>query len=138
MSRYVIAGGKEGKERLKLLSEAMLPTTVQLLQWRGICEGMKCLDVGCGGGFVTLLMANLVGPRGRAVGTDMDGAILALAREDAEAERYENVEFRHVDASICPEEWEYDLVYARFLLTHLSDPEKCLNTMLNACKPGGM
>jgi hypothetical protein len=44
MSRYVISGGKDGKERLKLLSQVMAPTTTQLLKTAGIGEGMKCLN----------------------------------------------------------------------------------------------
>ena len=138
MSSYIIAGGREGKERLNLLSQVMLPTTSQLLNTVGLDTGMKCLDVGCGGGHVTLLMASLVGPRGRFVGTDVDGEILALARQDAEGAQLDNVEFRHADAAVCQEEEGFDLVYARFLLTHLSAPEKCLETMAKACKPKGL
>lgn len=138
MSRYVIGGGRGGKERLKLLSQVMQPTTSQLLKTAGIGKGMKCLDVGCGGGYVTHLMAGFVGPQGRVVGTDSDGAILALAQEDAAAESLNNVEFRRTDASICQEEEEYHLVYARFVLTHLSEPEKCLAAMVQTCKPGGL
>jgi SAM-dependent methyltransferase len=138
MSRYVISGGREGKERLKLISRVLLPTTLQLLKTAGVSEGMKCLDVGCGGGYVTRLMAALVGPRGKVVGLDADDAILALAQEDAESEHLHNVEFRHRDAAICLEEEEHDLVYARFLLTHLSEPERCLNAMVRACRLKGL
>jgi len=137
MRHYVISGGPEGKERLKLLSQVLLPTTSQLLNAVGLGKGMKCLDVGCGGGHVTLLMAGLVGPRGKVVGTDMDGGILALARKDADAGHLDNVEFRQRDASICTEVEGYDLVYARFVLTHLSEPEKCLDAMVRACRPKG-
>lgn len=126
MSRYAIGGGREGKERLELLSQVMLPTTSQLLNKVGLSKGMKCLDVGCGGGHVTLLMASLVGPHGKVVSTDSDSEILALGQQDAEDERLDNVEFRHTDASVCQGEAENDLVYARFVLTHLSEPEKCL------------
>lgn len=135
MSRYVISGGQAGKDRLKLLSEVMRPTTSQLLGTIGVGAGMTCLDVGCGGGHVTLLMAGLVGPLGKVIGTDSDREILALARQDAETERLYNVEFRHADASVSPEEKGYDLAYARFVLTHLSAPEKCLSAMVKACKP---
>jgi ubiquinone/menaquinone biosynthesis C-methylase UbiE len=138
MSPYVISGGKEGKERLKLLSQVLLPTTSQLLKTAGISEGMKCLDVGCGGGDVTLLMAKLVGPQGHVGGVDSDAAILALAWEDAEGQHLDQVEFRHVDASLCQEEDSYDLVYARFLLTHLSEPGRCLDAMVKACRPNGL
>jgi 2-polyprenyl-3-methyl-5-hydroxy-6-metoxy-1,4-benzoquinol methylase len=47
MSHYVIAGGREGKERLKLLSQVLLPTTSQLLNTVDLRLGMRCLDVGC-------------------------------------------------------------------------------------------
>jgi hypothetical protein len=52
MRAYAIRGGKEGKERLNLLARVMLPTTSQLLKTVGFRKGMKCLDVGCGGGHV--------------------------------------------------------------------------------------
>ena len=87
---------------------------------------MKCLDVGCGGGHVTLLMASMVGPEGKVTGTDTDEEIIELAQEDADAAKLDNVEFRQIDA--CTWQWheEYDLAYARFLLSHLSEPERCL------------
>src|SRR5215471_14097471 len=138
MTAYVIQGGKAGKERLNLLAQLMLPTTSDLFSRVGVNGGMKCLDVGCGGGHVTLLLADMVGAEGHVVGTDMDADVLALAQEDATAAGANHVEFRQVDAATDPEEAAYDLVYARFLLTHLKDPEQCLTTMVKACKPEGL
>lgn len=83
MNRYAITGGTAGKERLKLLSKVMLPFTSRLLREIGIHEGMRCLDVGCDGGFVTALLSGMVGPTGSVVGIDADESILELAREDA-------------------------------------------------------
>ena len=137
MHAYAIRGGKEGKERLNLLARVMLPTTLQLLNAVGINKGMRCLDVGCGGGHVTLLMARLVGPEGQVVGTDMDGEVIALAREDGRTAKLDNVEFRRADAAMSQAIGEYDLVYARFLLSHLSEPERCLEAMVRACKVKG-
>jgi len=137
MHAYAIRGGKVGKERLNLLARVMLPTTLQLLNAVGINKGMRCLDVGCGGGHVTLLMARLVGPEGQVVGTDMDGEVIALAREDGRTAKLDNVEFRRADAAMFQTTGEYDLVYARFLLSHLSEPERCLEEMVRACKVKG-
>ena len=78
---YAIRGGKEGKTRLDLLARVMLPTTMQLLDRVGLIRGMRCRDVGCGGGHVAILIARTVGPEGRVIGTDTDAEILALARE---------------------------------------------------------
>jgi len=134
---YAIRGGKDGKNRLDLLARVLLPTTLQLLDRVGLSRGMKCLDVGCGGGHVALLMAGIVGPQGRVIGTDTDGEILALARKDAEAANVANVEFHQMDACVCLCKNEFDLVYARFLLSHLSEPGNCLAAMVEACRRGG-
>ena len=135
---YVIGGGKAGKERLNLLATVMLPTTTQLLQGAGLTEGMTSLDLGCGGGHVTLLMSNLVGPSGKVVGLDVDAEILALGREDLSAAGVKNVELRQLDAATNDYGGPFDLVYARFLLTHLNDPHQCVRSMTAACKPGGV
>ena len=134
---YAIRGGREGKKRLDLLARVMLPTTMQLLDRVGPIRGMKCLDVGCGGGDVAILIAGIVGPEGRVIGTDTDAEILVLAREDAEAAKVTNVEFQQLDACACLWHEEFDLAYARFLLSHLNEPENCLAAMVEACAPGG-
>ena len=95
---YAIRGGNEGKERLDVLARVLLPTTTQLVERVGLTNGMKCLDVGCGGGHVTILMAGIVGPEGRVIGTDTDAEILALAREDAKAAKITNVDFQQQNA----------------------------------------
>ena len=133
--RYAIRGGKEGKKRLDVLARVLRATTAQLFDRVGLARGMKCLDVGCGGGHVAILMAHIVGPEGRVIGTDTDAEILALAREDAEAANVTNIEFQQLDARACPWCKEFDVVYARFLLSHLHEPENSLAAMVAACKP---
>jgi ubiquinone/menaquinone biosynthesis C-methylase UbiE len=138
MTRYAIRGGKQGKERLKLLAEIMLPTTSRLLGDAGLRAGMTCLDVACGGGDVTLYLARKVGPHGRVIGIDADAEIIALARQDAAAGKLDNVEFRVADAQLCAGAGEQDLVYARFILTHLSAPARCVDAMVGASRRGGV
>jgi predicted O-methyltransferase YrrM len=138
MSDYAIAGGRAGNERLELLAQVMLPTTSHLLATIGLGAGMQCLDVGCGGGHVTRLMARGVGPHGRVVGIDLDRAILALAQHAADTVHLANIQFRHADAVDPQEDAAYDLVYARFILSHLREPETCLAAMVRACRPHGV
>ncbi|MGP0064925.1 MAG: hypothetical protein ACLQGP_15170 [Isosphaeraceae bacterium] len=54
---YAIRGGVEGRRRLKVLSRVLRPSTDALFDRLGVCDGMTCLDVGCGGGDVTLELA---------------------------------------------------------------------------------
>lgn len=80
---YVIRGGEEGKRRLDLLARAMAPATDAVLERAGIRPGMRCLDLGCGGGHVSRRLAVLVGPSGSVVGIDFDAVKLEAARHDA-------------------------------------------------------
>ena len=134
---YALRGGKEGKKRLDLLARVLRPTTMQLLDRVGLVRGMKCLDVGCGGGHVAMLMAGIVGSEGCVIATDPDAEIIALAGEDAKESKVTNITFQQLDACVCLWHQEFDLAYARFLLSHLSEPENCVAAMMEACAPGG-
>ncbi|MGC4110837.1 MAG: methyltransferase domain-containing protein [Nocardioides sp.] len=134
---YLIRGGIEGRERLRVLGRVMRPSTLPLLERAGVAAGMRCLDVGCGGGDVTLDLASLVGLTGRAVGIDVDQTKVRLARAEAEQVAVTNVEFRVGDLTEGLGEEEYDVVYARFVLTHLADPAGAITEMHRVLRPGG-
>jgi SAM-dependent methyltransferase len=134
---YVIRGGEEGRARLRVLAHALSPTTDRLLHAAGIAPGMSCLDVGCGGGDVSFAMARLVGASGRVVGIDMDETKLRLARAEATRDGLRNVEFTRSNVDELADESAYDLVYARFLLTHMLDPGAALRRMVRAARVGG-
>ncbi len=135
---YIIRGGIEGRERLRILSRVMQPTSLALLRRAGIRPGMTCLDLGCGSGDLTLDLARMVGDTGRVVGTDIDEAKLAAAREQAAEHGLAKVEFRAADITATDLEPEFDLVHARFLLSHLSNPSAALTRIRQALRPGGV
>lgn len=60
--------------------------------------GETVLDLGCGGGKICYIASQVVGPRGRVIGIDMNDEMLALARKhQAEISRrigHDNIEFR--------------------------------------------
>ena len=62
--QYVIRGGSDGRERLRILARVVRPTTLSLLDRVGLEPGASCLDLGCGGGDVSFDLARLVGPTG--------------------------------------------------------------------------
>src|SRR3954469_4264147 len=96
-SAYAIRGGIAGRERLRILARTLHTGTSALFDRLGVGAGLCCLDVGCGGGDVTLELARRVGPRGRVIGVDLDAAKLDLARQEAAAQGLINVEFRTLD-----------------------------------------
>src|SRR3954452_18358246 len=136
-AEYAIRGGVAGRERLRILARTLHPSTSALFDRLGIGAGLRCLDVGCGGGDVTLELARRVGPRGRVVGVDIDEAKLDMARQEAAAQGIANVDFRTLDIRNAEADTNFDLVYVRFLLSHLADPAGAIATFSRALRPGG-
>jgi ubiquinone/menaquinone biosynthesis C-methylase UbiE len=135
---YVLRGGVEGRERLRILSRVMQQTTLACLAQAGLKEAMACLEIGCGGGDVAFDIARMTGPLGRVVGTDIDETELDLGRREAADLQINNVEFRVGDITQSTFAPEFDLVHARFVLTHLAHPARALDNMRGALRPGGV
>jgi len=135
---YVIRGGRPGRERLRILHEAIAPGSRAFFEHTGIAAGQKGLDLGCGGGAVTLDLAHLVGRTGTVTGIDKDAENISFARKEAEALGLSQVSYQLADL----EEWEgksgyYDFAYSRFLLTHLAKPIDLVRKVRRSLKAGG-
>ena len=137
-SEYVISGGRSGFERLRVLSRVWGDTTESLLRSVGVGPGMRCLDVGCGAGDVSLFLASLVGPSGAVMGIDSDGVQLGLVRAECQRLGVTNVELVREDVVELEVSHAYDVVYSRFVLEHLLDPLEALRRMWRAVRPGGL
>jgi 2-polyprenyl-3-methyl-5-hydroxy-6-metoxy-1,4-benzoquinol methylase len=137
MNSYVIRGGRDGYDRLKVIARAWATSTAALLDRVGVGEGQVCLDLGCGGGDVTIDLAGRVGASGRVVGIDMDEVKLDLAAHDAVKAGLGNVQFRRMSIDEWSEPAAYDLVYCRNLTQHLSRPVQVLRAMWAAVRQGG-
>jgi SAM-dependent methyltransferase len=135
---YVIRGGLEGRERLRVLARVMWPTTELLFGRIGIDASARCLDVGCGGGDVSLSLAALA-TEGSVLGTDLDEAKIEIAAKEAAAAGVANVEFRVGDVMAPPSgDDTFDVIYVRFLLTHLPDPAGAVANLVAQLAPGGV
>jgi 2-polyprenyl-3-methyl-5-hydroxy-6-metoxy-1,4-benzoquinol methylase len=137
-SQYIIRGGIEDRERLRILARVMQSGTLMLFERLGLRAGQACIDVGCGGGDVTLEMARRVGPHGRVVGTDIDSVKIDLARKEAQQQGVTNVEFQLADVRDMIPTAAFDFLYARFLLTHLGDPHAAVLQFRGQLKRGGL
>ena len=93
---------------------------------------LDVLDVGCGTGFLSLLLAEL---GHRVTGIDVAGAMLAMAHRKA-AERGLTVDFRHADAE-APDlpAGSFDLVVERHVLWTLPDPALALDNWRQLLRP---
>lgn len=124
-------------QRLKVQARMGWEKEFRNLQWFGLQDGMRILEVGCGPGFVTEQLADRL-PHSRIIGLDMDENLLkqAEARLDEQAQR--NIEF--VKASVydtsLPDN-SFDFVVARMLFLHLHKTEEAALELQRVLKPGG-
>ena len=131
---YTIRGGTVGRERLRVLSSVMAPNTAALLDRVGIACDATCIDVGCGGGDVTAMLAARA-TDGRVIGTDADEVKVGLAPADLPA----NVELVVEDVATTVGRRPFaDVVYARFLLSHLGDGRRWVDALAGLLLPGGL
>lgn len=144
--QYIIGGGEAELERLRIIASILRPSTLDVLKRAGLKPGMRCLDVGCGFGEVTFDIADAVGPGGHATGVDIEAKRLDSATERACREGRTNVAFQTADITQpllaqLPQDGDasgLDLIYVRFVLTHLKDPAGALANLKAALKPGGV
>lgn len=99
-----------------------------------LAPGSRVLDVGCGPGVIAAEVASRC-PAGQVVGLDQSPeraslAGAALATRGGEA-------FVGDAAELPFEDGSFDLVYCRFLLEYLRQPERAVREMVRVCRPGG-
>jgi SAM-dependent methyltransferase len=124
---------------LQAAAELLAPVKERSYAVMNIRPGQHVLDVGCGSGIDTLILAQQVGDRGRVVGVDYDAAMVGAAnRRAAEAGVGDRVTHRQADATALPfEEATFDAVRSERLFQHLHNPTAALAEMVRVTKPGG-
>jgi ubiquinone/menaquinone biosynthesis C-methylase UbiE len=107
------------------------------LRWAGILPRMRALEVGCGSGAVTRVMARLAAPM-QVMGVDQSRSRLTEARRLAARESLK-IEFQEGDAYSLPfTAGHFDFAYSRFLFQYLPRPECALNELIRVTRPGGI
>jgi ubiquinone/menaquinone biosynthesis C-methylase UbiE len=134
------AFGRTNGEYDRLIEQAELfrPLTERMLLAAGIGRGMRVLDVGCGAGDVSFVVAALVGAEGSVVGIDLDDKALKLAEDRRKAKALANVEFRQSDARTADSGRLFDAAVGRFVLMFMSDPTASLRQIAEHVRPGGI
>lgn len=102
--------------------------------WGDRLAGASVADLGCGGGFLSLALAEL----GAVVtGIDLSGAALGEARDQARLCGL-RVRFLRADVADCPlESGRFDFVLLHDVLEHVEDPGRAVAEAARLLRPGG-
>ncbi len=114
------------------------PAHSLMLDMVALKPGERVLDVACGTGLVSLRVAEMVGPRGAVVGTDISGAMVEAARRCAAGRGLDNASFERGDAEQLPfADATFDAAVCGLGLMYVPDPVKALCEMRRLVRPGG-
>ena len=108
---------------------------VTALDRLGVGPGWRCVDVGAGGGDVSVALAEVVGRDGRIYAVDSDPRARDLVAAAA-AEHSQVLAITQAGEDLVLPE-PVDLAFCRFLLLHVVDPLSVLVRMAGAVRPGG-
>jgi trans-aconitate 2-methyltransferase len=131
---YAFGDSAAAARRLGLLADLFAPTTQALLERFAGRPLDLAVDLGCGTGHPTRLLASVLGPR-RALGLDQSASFVALAAAGAPP----GVAFAVHDVTAVPfPAGPADLCFCRLLLSHLPDPPATLAAWATQLAPGGL
>ncbi len=135
---YVL--GHSAEELNRLIDQARLfgELTEDVFVRAGIGPGMRILDVGCGAGDVSFLLARMVGPSGAVVGIDRSEHAVTMANARAQAMGLAQVSFSQGELEEISLDQPVDAAVGRFVLMYSSEPSIALRRVAANTRAGGI
>ena len=134
MGGYAFGDSEPAARRLGLLADVFEPPSRAFLSRFAGGPVDLAVDLGCGPGHSTRLVASVLGAR-RTLGLDQSASFVAMA----EAAAPPRASFAIHDVTVVPfPAGPAGNIYGRFLLTHLPDPPATLAAWATQLAPGGL
>lgn len=132
-STYTFGDNDVAAERLRHLADAFAPSSRAFLARLAREPVRSAVDLGCGPGHTTALIQEVTGAR-TVVGLDSSHRLLARARRQAPR----RIVFTEHDVTSVPlPAPPVDLIYGRFVLTHLAAALQAMAAWMGAVGPHG-
>ncbi len=133
-------GGERWAQRDDTMARLLHPVAEALLDHAGVPRAVDALDIGCGGGSQSLLLAQRIGSQGSVLGVDISAPLLAVARNKLAAlpEDSARVDFLQADAASHPFSGDsFDLLFSRFGVMFFDDPKAAFTNLRGALRSSG-
>jgi SAM-dependent methyltransferase len=120
------------------IQSVIRPAAEHMMDAAGVDAGSSVLELACGSGACTQLLAERVGASGYVLATDLSPGMMALAQANADRAGLTQVEVREMDGEAFEfEERRFDSVVSSLGLMFFPDPKSSLRAQRRALAPGG-
>lgn len=141
MPEYVLGTDEQERIRLGIQHRLWAAHAHQAWEHAGLRPGWRVLDVGCGPGWASMDMAEIVGPSGSVFGVDesdqyvhwFNQAVPAAGLPWASAVRGDVHQIAQTARAHSP----FDMGYVRWVLCFVKDPGSVVAQVAGLLKPGG-
>jgi len=117
-------------------SSAQRNAAVELLGYLRLKGDEQVIDVGCGDGKITAMIASEV-PKGEVLGVDVSQEMVDFAKGVFPRESYPNLAFLLKDAQALDFEERFDVIFSSFVLQWLPDKDSFFKGAYHSLKPMG-
>lgn len=136
---YVLGTHDEEIERLALQHRVWRPRALDAWRRAGFTVGQTLLDIGCGPGYATVDLAEIVGPTGRIVAIDRSHRFLETLEAARERLSLPQIEITELDLDESPlPSIRADGAWSRWVFAFVKRPRDLLARVASAIKPGGV
>jgi SAM-dependent methyltransferase len=124
---------------LTLSDRFFAPVDKRIVEWLQPAPGSRVLDAGCGGGGMTRLLAQAIGPDGEVIGLDANPQLIEFNRSQGkELDRAGQIQFQEGDVLHLPfEDGTFDLVWCSRVIHGLHDQVAGVRELARVVRPGG-
>ncbi|MDA7087461.1 class I SAM-dependent methyltransferase [Pseudomonas sp. SA3-5] len=117
----------------------LAPAQLALLAASDLLPGMAVIETAAGTGLITFPAADIVGPGGSVLATDISGEMVKSGNAAAEKSGLSNVTFQRMNAEALDcEDDSFDRALCALGLMYMPDPRAALNEMKRVLRPGGL
>jgi SAM-dependent methyltransferase len=136
---YVLGTDREEIERLGLQHRVWRPRALDAWRRAGFTIGQHLVDVGCGPGYASIDLAEIVGAGGRVTSIDRSRRFLDVLAHQRTARTLDHVETVELDLDVDPlPELGADGAWCRWVLSFVRHPRDLVRRMRDALRPDGV
>lgn len=130
--------GHKWAQRDEQMARLLAPVSEALMDHVGVASTPRALDIGCGGGSGTRLLAERLNPDARILGVDVSEPLLDIARSvSADAKPGPCIEYLLADAASHDfGEERFNLLFSRFGVMFFNDPVQAFTHLHAVMRPG--